>query len=86
MSNKVAYMLSRPRMFAYIVLNNASLSHYNYIEHYATDEGFRYFYERLTHGSHVEKYYLQGKFLYDLDKLFIPTSRLSSHFSCVWVF
>jgi hypothetical protein len=50
-NNKVVDMLSRPPIYASIVLKNASLAHVSYIEQYANDEYFKYVYERLTHGS-----------------------------------
>ena len=70
-SNKVADMLSRPP----IVLKNASLSHEIYIEQYAIDDDFKEIYEKLTNGTQVEDYYLQGKLLYHLGKLCVPISE-----------
>ena len=32
-------------------------------------------YEKLTNGTQVEDYYLQGKLLYHLGKLCVPTSE-----------
>lgn len=88
-NNKVVDMISTPLVFASIVLNNSSLSHDSYAEQYAIDEDIIYVYERLTHGSQVENYYLHGNLLYHLGKLCIPKSEIvhnlrSSHFSCVW--
>ena len=74
-SNKVADMLSRPPIVASIVLKNASLSHESYIEQYATDDDFKEIYEKLTNGTQVEDYYLQGKLLYHLGKLCVPISE-----------
>jgi hypothetical protein len=74
-SNKVADMLSRPPIVASIILKNASLSHDSYVEQYAIDEDFKEVYEKLTHGAQVENYCLQGKLLYHLGKLCIPTSE-----------
>ena len=65
----------RPPIVASIVLKNASLSHDSYIEQYAIDEDFKEVYEKLTHGAQVENYFLQGKLLYHLGKLCIPTSE-----------
>jgi hypothetical protein len=91
-NNKVVDMLSRPPINASIVLQNDSLAHDNYVEQYARDEDFKDVYERLTHGSQVEDYCLQGKLLYHLNKLCIPkdervhvireahTSLISGHF------
>jgi hypothetical protein len=73
--NKVADMLSRPAIVASIVLNNSSLSHDIYVEQYAINEDFKEVYAKLTIGSHVENYCLQGKLLYHLGKLCIPTSE-----------
>ena len=70
-SNKVVDMLSRHP----IILKNASLSHESYIEQYATDDDFKEIYEKLTNGTHVEDYYLQGKLLYHLGKLCFPISE-----------
>jgi hypothetical protein len=74
-SNKVANMLSRPPIVASIILNNTSLSHDSYVEQYAIDEDFKEVYEKLTHGAHVENYFLQGTLLYHLAKLCISTSE-----------
>jgi hypothetical protein len=56
-------------------LKNTYLSHDSYVEQYAIDEDFKEVYEKLTHGAHVENYCLQGKLLYHLGKLCIPTSE-----------
>ena len=53
-SNKVVDMLSRPPVAAFIILNNASLSHDSYVEQYAVDEDFKEVFEKLTHGAQVE--------------------------------
>ena len=74
-SNKVTYILSRPPIVASIVLKNASLSHESYIEQYATDDDFKEIYEKLTNGTQVEDYYLQGNLLYHLGKLCVPISE-----------
>jgi hypothetical protein len=73
-SNKVVDMLSRPPIAASIILKNTYLSHNRYVEKYAINEYFKGVYEKLTHGAQVENYCLQGKLLYHLGKLFIPTS------------
>ena len=75
MSNKVAYILSRPPIVASIILKNASLSHDSYVEQYTIDEDFKEVYDKLTHGAQVENYCLQGKLLYHLGNLCIPTSE-----------
>jgi hypothetical protein len=75
MSNKVAYMLSRPPIAASIILKNASLSHDSYVEKYFIDEDFKEVYEKITCGAQVENYCMQGKLLYHLGKLCIPTSE-----------
>jgi hypothetical protein len=74
-SNKVTNMISRPHIVASIILKNTSLSHDRYVEHYAIDEDFKEVYEKLTHDAQVENYFLQGKILYHLGKLCIPTSE-----------
>jgi hypothetical protein len=57
-TNKVANMLSRPPIVAYIILKNTSLSHDRYVEKYAIDEDFKEVYEKITHGARVENYCL----------------------------
>jgi hypothetical protein len=74
-SNKVVDMLSRPPIVASIILKNTSLSHDSYVEQYSINEYFKEVYEKLTHGAWVENYCLQGKILYHLGKLCIPTSE-----------
>ena len=74
-SNKVVDVLSIPPIVASIILNNTSLSHDNYVEQYAINEDFKEVYEKLTHSAQVENYCLQGKLLYHLGKLCIPTSE-----------
>jgi hypothetical protein len=74
-SNNVADMISRPPIVASIILKNTSLSHDSYVEQYAINEDFKEVYEKLIHGAHVENYCLQGKLLYHLGKLCIPTSE-----------
>jgi hypothetical protein len=74
--NKVADMISRPPIVTSIILKNTSLSHDSYVEKYTIDEYFKEVYEKLTHGAQVENYCLQGKLLYHLGKLCIPTSEL----------
>jgi hypothetical protein len=74
-SNKVVDMLSRPPIVASIILKNDYLFHDRSVEQYAIDEDFKEVYEKLTHGAQVEKYCLQGKLLYHLGKLCIPTSE-----------
>jgi hypothetical protein len=68
-------MLSQPPFVASIILKNAYLSHDIYIEKYAIDEYFKEIYTKLTLGAQVENYCLQGKLLYHLGKLCIPTSE-----------
>jgi hypothetical protein len=74
-SNKVVDMISRPPIDASIILNNTSLCHDIYVEQYVIDEDCKEVYEKLTHGAQVENYCLQGKLLYHLGKLCIPTSE-----------
>ena len=74
-SNKVADMLSRPPIVASIILKNASLSHDGYIEQYSIDKDFKELYLKLTLDAQVENHCLQGKLLYHLGKLCIPTSE-----------
>ena len=45
------------------------------IEQYVGDEDFKDIYANMTHGSQVNNYHLQGKMLYHLDKICIPTSE-----------
>jgi hypothetical protein len=90
-SNKVVDLLYRPLIVASIILKIASLSHDSYVKQYVVDEYFKKVFEKLTHGAQVENYCLQGKLLYHLGNLCIPTSEIpcntrSSHFSCVWAF
>jgi hypothetical protein len=73
-SNKVDDMLSRPPIVASIILKNTYLSHDSYVGQYVVDEEFKYVFETLTLGARVENYYLQGKLLYHLGKLCIPTN------------
>jgi hypothetical protein len=74
-SNMVADMLSRPPIVTFIVLKDTYLSHDIYVEQYAINEDFKEVYEKLTLGAQVENYCLQGKLLYHLGKLCIPTSE-----------
>jgi hypothetical protein len=74
-SNRVIYMISRPHIVASFILKNTSLSHDSYVEQYAIDEDFKEAYVKITHGAQVENYCLQGKLLYHLGKLCIPTSE-----------
>jgi hypothetical protein len=74
-SNKVANMLSRPPIVASIVLKNTSLSYDSYVEKYAIDADFKEVYAKLTLGAQVDNYCLQGKLLYHLGNLCIPTSE-----------
>jgi hypothetical protein len=74
-SNKVVDMISRPPIAATIILKNDSLSHDSYVEQYVVDEYFKEGFEKLTHGAQVENHCLQGKLLYHLGKLCIPTSE-----------
>jgi hypothetical protein len=68
-------MVSRPPIIASIILNNDFLSHDSYVEQYVIDEDFKEVFEKLTHGARVENCCLQGKLLYHLGKLCIPTSE-----------
>jgi hypothetical protein len=45
------------------------------VEQYVVDEYFKDVFEKLTHGAQVENYYLQGKLLYHLGKICIPTNE-----------
>jgi hypothetical protein len=74
-SNKVSDMISRPPIVASIILKNTSLSHDSYVEKYSIDEDFKEVNEKLTHGAQVENYCLEGKLLYRIGKLCIPTSE-----------
>jgi hypothetical protein len=74
-SNKVVDMISRPPLVASIILKNAFLSHDSYVEQYVVDEYFKEVFEKLTRGSQVENYCLQGKLLYHLGKLCIPKTE-----------
>ena len=74
-SNKVVDMLSRPPIVACITFKKTSLSHDIYVEQYVIDEDFKEVFEKLTCGAQVEKYCLQGKLLYHLGKIVIPTSE-----------
>jgi hypothetical protein len=74
-SNKLVDILSRPPIIASIILKNAYLSHDSYIEQYPIDEDFKEVYMKLTLGAQVENCCLQGKLLYHLGKLCIPTSE-----------
>lgn len=74
-SNKVADMLSCPPISASIILHNASLSFESYVEQYANDDDFKEIYAKLTHGSQVDNYHLQGKLLYHFRKLCFPTGE-----------
>jgi hypothetical protein len=74
-SNKVVDMLSRPPIVASIILKNTSLSHDIYVEQYAIDEDFKEVYVKLTLGAQEENYCLQGKLLYHLGNLCIPSSE-----------
>ena len=51
------------------------MSFESYDEQYANDDDFKEIYAKLTHGSQVENYHLQGKLLYHLGKLCIPTGE-----------
>lgn len=72
-SNKVVNMFSRTLVSTSVVFKNTYLSQDSSVEQNITYEYFKYVYEKLTHGSQVENYHLQGKFLYNLRKLCIPT-------------
>jgi len=74
-SNKVVDMISRPPIVVSIILKNAYLSHDSYVEQYVVDKYFKEVFAKLTHGAQVENYCLQGKLLYHLGKLCIPTSQ-----------
>ena len=64
-------MLSHPAISTSVVLQNASLSLESYGEQYANKDDFKEIYAKLTRGSQVDNYYLQGKLLYRLGKLCI---------------
>lgn len=68
-------MLPHPPIFSYIILKNASLSHEIYVQQYVVDVDFKDIYEKLTHVSQVDNYHFQGKLLYHLGKLCIPTNE-----------
>ena len=68
-------MLSRPPIFASVIFHNASLSFESYAEQYANDDDFKEIYAKLAHGSQVDNYHLQGKLLYHLGKLCIPSGE-----------
>jgi hypothetical protein len=68
-------MLSRPPIVASIILKNDSLSRDIYVEQYVVDEDFKEVFEKIAHGAQVEDYFLQGKLLYHLGKICIPTSE-----------
>lgn len=74
-NNEVVEMLSFPPISASIVLQNASLSFESYVEQYFDDDHFKDIYAKLTHGSQVENYHLQGKLLYHMEKICIPTNE-----------
>ena len=74
-SNKVVDMLSRPHISTFVILHNASLSFESYAKQYANDDYFKEIYAKLTVGSQVDNYHLQGKLLYHLGKLYIPTGE-----------
>jgi hypothetical protein len=74
-SNKVDDMLYRPLIVASIILKNDYLSHDRYIEKYSINEDFKEVYMKLTLSAQVENYCLQGKLLYHLGKVCIPTSE-----------
>ena len=57
-SNKVADMLSRPRISAFVILHNASLYFESYAGKYVNDDEFKEVYAKLTHGSQVDNYHL----------------------------
>ena len=65
-------MLSHPPISTFVILHNASLSFESYAEQYANDDDIKEIYAKLTHGSQVDNYHLQGKLLYHLGKLCIP--------------
>ena len=65
-------MLSRPPISAYVIVHKASLSFESYAEQYANNDDIKEIYAKLTHGSQVDNYHLQGKLLYRLGKLCIP--------------
>lgn len=51
-------MISRPPIYASIVLQNASLSFESYVEQYVDDDDFKEIYAKLTHGLQVDNYHL----------------------------
>lgn len=68
-------MFSHPPISASIVLQNASLSFESYAAQYVDDDDFKDIYAKMTHGSQVDNYHLQGKFLYHRGKLCISTNE-----------
>ena len=74
-SNKVVDMLSHPPISTSVILHNGLLSFESYVEQYANNDDFKEVYAKLTHGSQVDNYHLQGKLLYHLGKLWIPTGE-----------
>jgi len=85
-------MFSHTPISASIVSQNVSLLLESYVEQYANNNDFKEIYAKLTRGSQMENYYLQGKLLYHLGKLCIHiderlhvireahTSLVSGHF------
>jgi hypothetical protein len=71
---QVVDMLSRPFVYASIILQHSSLIHQSYIEQYARDEDFKDVYETLIHGTKVKElyYHVHDKLLHHLGKLCIP--------------
>jgi len=71
---KVANMLSIPIVNASSILKYNSIMHKSYIELYALDEDFKYFYATLIEGNHVEEldYHVHKNLLYHLGNLCIP--------------
>ena len=73
--NKVVDILSQPPISACIIFHNTLLSFESYAEQYANFDDFKGIYAKLTHGSQVGYYHLQGKLLYHLGKLCIPQEK-----------
>ena len=73
-SNKFAYILSRPIVNAFVILKNNSIMNESYIKQYTQDEYFKYVYATLSQGNHVEEldYHVHNKLWYDLGNFCIP--------------
>jgi hypothetical protein len=70
--NKVADMLSIPKINASTILRYNHLAHESYVEQYARDDDFKELYDALTHENQYSNYYMHANLLYHLGKLCIP--------------